>query len=67
MGLLELVNAQHVHVNRVPFLPDLWWFSYSPAANKLFHGLANNFTNGSVLRTSRLLPGIVRRLFEKRQ
>ena len=27
-GLLELVNAQHIHVNRVPFIPDLWWFNY---------------------------------------
>jgi len=63
LGLLELVNAQHVHVNRVPFLPDLWWFRYSPAANRLFHGLAKNFTTGSVVKTSRLLPQIVRRLF----
>jgi acyl-CoA reductase-like NAD-dependent aldehyde dehydrogenase len=67
MGLLELVNAQHVHVNRITFLPDLWWFRYSVAANKLFHGLANNFTTGSVIRTSRLLPGLVRRLFENRE
>jgi acyl-CoA reductase-like NAD-dependent aldehyde dehydrogenase len=64
MGLLELVNAQHVHVNRVPFLPDLWWFRYSPQAARLFHGLANNFTTGSFLRTSRLLPQIVRRLYQ---
>ena len=30
LGLLELVTAQHIHVNRISFLPDLWWFSYSP-------------------------------------
>ncbi|MEO7969973.1 MAG: succinic semialdehyde dehydrogenase [bacterium] len=66
MGLLELVNAQHVHVNRVPFLPDLWWFCYSPRGAKLFSGLAKRFTTGSMMRTSLLLPQMVRRLFERR-
>jgi succinate-semialdehyde dehydrogenase/glutarate-semialdehyde dehydrogenase len=65
MGLLELVNAQHVHVNRVPFLPDLWWFRYSSRGARLFHGLAERFTTGSLLQTSRLLPQILRRLFER--
>ena len=65
MGLLELVNAQHIHVNRVPFLPDLWWFRYSPRGARLFKGLAQRFTTGSMLQTSRLLPQIIRRLFER--
>src|SRR5712664_2560205 len=25
-GLLELVSARHIHINRLGFLPDLWWF-----------------------------------------
>lgn len=29
MGLLEMVTPQHIHVNRLSFLPDLWWFRYS--------------------------------------
>jgi succinate-semialdehyde dehydrogenase/glutarate-semialdehyde dehydrogenase len=66
MGLLELVNAQHVHVNRVSFLPDLWWFRYSPRGAQLFAGLAQRFTTGSPLRTSWLLPQIIRRWFERR-
>jgi len=66
MGLLELVNAQHIHVNRVSFLPDLWWFRYSPRGARLFNGLAQRFTTGSILQTSLLLPQIVRRLFERR-
>jgi acyl-CoA reductase-like NAD-dependent aldehyde dehydrogenase len=66
MGLLELVNAQHVHVNRLPFLPDLWWFRYSPKAAKLFGGLAKNFTTGSIVKTSLLLPQMIRRLFWSR-
>ncbi|MEP6922365.1 MAG: aldehyde dehydrogenase family protein [bacterium] len=65
-GLLELVAAQHIHVNRISFLPDLWWFRYSSRAGKLFDGLASRFTTGSLTRTSLLLPQIIRRLFERR-
>jgi len=67
MGLLELVTPQHIHVNRLSFLPDLWWFRYSPSAAKLFGGLATHFTTGSIIRTSRLLPQIVKRLFGLRK
>lgn len=65
-GLLELVTPQHIHVNRISFLPDLWWFRYSPHAAKLFGGLASRFTTGSLIQTSLLLPQIVRRWFERR-
>jgi len=65
MGLLELVAAKHVHVNRISFLPDLWWFGYGPNAAKLFAGLATNFTTGSLIRTARLLPQMIRRLFQR--
>jgi acyl-CoA reductase-like NAD-dependent aldehyde dehydrogenase len=65
MGLLELVHAQHIHVNRFSFLPDLWWFSYSPRAARLFAGLAQRFTTGSITQTSLLLPQMLRRLFER--
>jgi acyl-CoA reductase-like NAD-dependent aldehyde dehydrogenase len=67
MGLLELVSPQHVHVNRLSFLPDLWWFRYSAPAGKLFNSLARRFTTGSILNTSLMLPGIIRRLFERRR
>src|SRR5687768_15504091 len=40
MGLLELVTPQHVHVNRISFLPDLWWYGYGSNAKRLFFGLA---------------------------
>ncbi|HUS09066.1 MAG TPA: aldehyde dehydrogenase family protein [Pyrinomonadaceae bacterium] len=66
MGLLQLVHSHHIHVNRISFLPDLWWFRYSPKAAKLFGGLATNFTTGSLIRTSRLLPQIVRRIMDRR-
>ncbi len=67
LGLLELVSAQHVHINRMSFLPDVWWFRYSPPAGKLFHGLAKHFTTGSVIKSSRLLPQMIRRIFETRR
>jgi acyl-CoA reductase-like NAD-dependent aldehyde dehydrogenase len=64
-GLLELVTPQHIHINRISFLPDLWWFRYNQKASKLFGGLARRFTTGSLVQTSLLLPQIVRRLFER--
>jgi succinate-semialdehyde dehydrogenase/glutarate-semialdehyde dehydrogenase len=63
MGLLELVQPQHIHVNRLSFLPDLWWFRYSTQAGKLFGGLASHFTTGSIVKTSVLLPQMLRRLY----
>ena len=65
MGLLELVSPQHIHVNRITFVPDLWWFNYSPSAGKLFRALARRFATGNVLQTSLLLPQMIRRLFKK--
>jgi succinate-semialdehyde dehydrogenase/glutarate-semialdehyde dehydrogenase len=67
MGLLELVHPQHIHVNRVSFLPDLWWFRYSAQASRLFGGLASHFTTGSIVRTAWLLPQMARRLFGPRR
>jgi len=65
LGLLELVSAQHIHVNRVPWLPDVWWFRYTAGAGKLFRDFARRFTTGSVVNSSVLLPKIIRRLFER--
>ncbi|MDX6272177.1 MAG: hypothetical protein QOD28_3400 [Acidobacteriota bacterium] len=65
-GLLELVSAQHIHVNRLARLHDLWWFNYTPRAAALFRGFARRFTTGSVLQTSLLVPQMLRRLSERR-
>ena len=67
MGLLELVHPQHIHVNRMSFLPDLWWFRYTTQASRLFGGLASHFTTGSIVRTAWLLPQMTRRLFGPRR
>jgi succinate-semialdehyde dehydrogenase/glutarate-semialdehyde dehydrogenase len=66
LGLLELVHPQHIHTNRLSFLPDLWWFRYDPRAARLFGGLAKHFTTGSLVKTTRLLPQMIRRLFGPR-
>jgi succinate-semialdehyde dehydrogenase/glutarate-semialdehyde dehydrogenase len=66
LGLLELVTAQHVHVNAVPWVPDVWWFRYTKQAGEMFRSFARRFTTGSVLSSSLLLPQIIRRLFERR-
>jgi len=66
-GLLELVAAQHIHVNRLARLPDLWWFNYTPRAAELFRGFARRFTTGSIVQTSLLLPQMLRRMMERRR
>jgi acyl-CoA reductase-like NAD-dependent aldehyde dehydrogenase len=66
LGLLELVSAQHIHVNAMPGLADVWWFPYSKRAGELFRDFARRFTTGSVLSSLPLLPKILRRLIEPR-
>jgi len=66
-GLLELVNAQHVHVNRFPSIPDIWWFSYTPDAGKLFRSLARRFASGSIFQMLLTMPQMIRRLNERRK
>jgi succinate-semialdehyde dehydrogenase/glutarate-semialdehyde dehydrogenase len=65
-GLLELVSARHIHVNRLSFLPDLWWFNYTPEAGWLFRGFARRFASGSVFQTMLLLPQMIRRYLDPR-
>jgi len=65
-GLLELVSPRHIHINRLGFLPDLWWFGYNPEAGRLFRGFARRFASGSVFQTMLLLPQMVRRWLERR-
>ena len=60
-GLMELVHPQHIHVNRMPFMPDLWWFNYDEGAGQLFRGFARRFSSGSILQTSLLLPQMIKR------
>jgi len=65
-GLLELVNAQHIHVNRFSSFPDVWWFNYTSDAGKLFRSLARRFSSGSIFQMLLVLPQMIRRLNERR-
>ena len=67
MGLLELVTPQHIHLNHVPWVADVWWFKYSKDAADLFRGLAKRFTSGSIIQASVLLPKLLKRLLESRK
>src|SRR5258705_920688 len=67
LGLLELVIPQHIHINRVPSVPDVWWFRYSQQARVLFHSLARRFTRESILQASCQLLEIIPRRYECRQ
>jgi len=66
LGLLELVAAQHIHVNAMPGLADVWWFPYTKRAGELFRDFARRFTTGSLLQSAPLLPKIFKRLIERR-
>src|SRR5712672_2545443 len=65
-GLLELVSPRHIHVNRASFIPDLWWFRYTPDAGQLFRGFARRLASGSLFQTMLLLPQMIRRWLERR-
>jgi hypothetical protein len=67
LGLLELVTPQHVHVNRLSGIRDLWWFGYTPQAASLFRGFARRFSTGRVSQTALLLPQMWRRFLERRR
>lgn len=66
-GLMELVQPQHIHVNRIAILPDAWWLPYSPEAVKTFRGFAKYFASGSLLKTTMLLPQLLKRIRELRK
>jgi len=63
-GLLELVQPQHIHVNRIALLPDAWWMPYSANAVATFRKMTTTFSTGSVAKTAMLLPQLARRVRE---
>jgi succinate-semialdehyde dehydrogenase/glutarate-semialdehyde dehydrogenase len=67
LGLLEMVAPHHVHVNRLAFLQDLWWFAYTPGAAALFRSLARRFSTGSLLQTLLISPQMLARYRERRK
>jgi len=66
-GLMELVQPQHIHVNRLAILPDAWWLPYGATAIETFKGFAKYFASGSPFQTSKLMPQLIRRIRELRR
>lgn len=66
-GLMELVQPQHIHVNKISILPDAWWFPYGKNAIETFKGFAKYFASGSIFQTSKLMPQLLKRIKELRR
>jgi succinate-semialdehyde dehydrogenase/glutarate-semialdehyde dehydrogenase len=66
LGLLEMVAPHHVHVNRLAFMQDVWWFAYTPGAASLFRSLARRFATGSLLQTLLISPQMLARYRERK-
>jgi hypothetical protein len=64
---MELVQPQHIHVNRFAILPNAWWMPYTPNAVETFRGFAKYFATGSFIKTTRLLPRLTKRILELRK
>jgi succinate-semialdehyde dehydrogenase/glutarate-semialdehyde dehydrogenase len=56
-GLMELVQPQHIHVNKLALFPDAWWMPYS--ANAMA-----TFASGSLVKTTALMPQLIKRIRE---
>ncbi|HEX7314821.1 MAG TPA: aldehyde dehydrogenase family protein [Pyrinomonadaceae bacterium] len=67
LGLLEMVAPYHVHVNRLAFMQDVWWFAYTPGAASLFRSLARRFSTGSLLQTLLISPQMLARYRERKK
>ena len=67
LGLLELVAPQHIHINRFPLIPNVWWFSYSQNAIDTFKAMARYFSAGSLRQTMKLTPQMLKRIKELRK
>lgn len=66
-GLMELVQPQHIHVNKLAILPNAWWMPYGANAIETFKDFARYFASGSIFQTSKLLPQLWKRIRELRR
>ncbi len=66
-GLMELVQPQHIHVNKLSLMPDAWWMPYSANAVATFRKMTTTFATGSLLKTASLLPQMLKRISELRR
>lgn len=64
MGLLELVEAKHIHTNYLSFLPSFWWFGYSKDFYNTMKTVVKPFAEGP-LGLMRILPTLIK-LFSRK-
>lgn len=63
-GLMELVQPQHIHINKISLVPNAWWMPYGANAVKTFKGFAKYFASGSLIETAKLTPQLLKRIKE---
>ena len=66
-GLMELVQPQHIHVNKLAIFPNAWWMPYGAEAIETFRGFAKYFASGSLSQTAKLTPQLLRRIAKLRK
>jgi acyl-CoA reductase-like NAD-dependent aldehyde dehydrogenase len=66
-GLMELVQPQHIHVNKLAILPNAWWMPYGAEAIETFKGFAKYFASGSLSQTAKLTPQLLKRIAKLRK
>ncbi|MEJ7622454.1 MAG: aldehyde dehydrogenase family protein [Pyrinomonadaceae bacterium] len=66
-GLMELVQPQHIHINRLSLLPNAWWMPYSATAVETFRQFATKFASGSIIKMASLMPQLWKRIGELRR
>ncbi len=66
-GLMELVQAQHIHVNNFAVVPNAWWMPYGADAIETFRGFARHFASGSLFQTAKLAPQLLKRIIKLRK
>ncbi len=63
-GLMELVQPQHIHINKLAIVPNAWWMPYGADAVETFKGFAKHFASGSLLQTMKLTPQLLKRIIK---
>ncbi|MGI9034455.1 MAG: hypothetical protein ACR2GD_00300, partial [Pyrinomonadaceae bacterium] len=63
-GLLELVQPQHIHINKLAVLPNAWWMPYGAESVETFKDFAKFFASGSLFQTAKLAPKLLKRIKE---
>jgi hypothetical protein len=62
LGLKELVQIEHIHVNRITWVKDFWWYGYSADAYRVLADLARYFTSPSMVDKIKAVPVLLRGL-----